>query len=416
MCCAVWTLLNQSISSSISANISFEVPRHVLVTNSSLCGFFTLTPTAPSEREEGGGGGEDVTGSEWRNSTESSVVFPVTLARQQSSPAVSAGRRRSLLDRSATATVTATVTATSPAGDSDSPPAPGHALHSHFVHYPLILRHIELYGVLDTKSINPLFATSLQPRDRAFLSSREEEVRGQDTAQVFSPLLWLDDLSIPAKHSFPLQHQPRPAPPPGQASGAPSEEPSPAAAAATSEPPQQTPHMSFAFQFAPTSLLYFGFKRVVQTNMRVIREVAGEDTLNELRYWLSEDRLFMMLCTQVVGWLHITFEYLAFRDDFQFFKVRSRSRTGAGNKYKLTLTAAMRLACAVSPYVCCAVLKCRGARASRASAPPRWSSSWPGRPSCCSTCRTRAPPGSCWSAFSRCPPPPRPPVVLTTNP
>lgn len=30
----------------------------------------------------------------------------------------------------------------------------------------------------------------------------------------------------------------------------------------------------------------------------------------------------MLLVTQAVGWLHILFEYLAFRDDLQFFQVR----------------------------------------------------------------------------------------------
>ena len=40
----------------------------------------------------------------------------------------------------------------------------------------------------------------------------------------------------------------------------------------------------------------------------------------------------MMLVTQVVGWLHITFEYLAFRDDLQFFKVGEKSRKSRGEE------------------------------------------------------------------------------------
>ena len=81
-------------------------------------------------------------------------------------------------------------------------------------------------------------------------------------------------------------------------------------------------HMSFEFQFVPTSLLYFSIKRVIQLTIHFLRESFGEEMLDEIRYMLSEDRLFLMGMTQVVGWLHIMFEYLAFRDDYQFFKVQ----------------------------------------------------------------------------------------------
>jgi hypothetical protein len=300
----VWALTNQSVSSVLAANVSFEVPKHVLHANATLCGFFMIAPAAPVPAP-----GEEEARGLWNNDTHADsdsllVVVPVTLA-QQRAPARSTGKRRHLLDTDRTGSST-----TSAASSSDS----AHSLHSPYLYYPLILRHVELYDVLDSRSIHPMAATSLQPRKRATDDTRGKWVDGMPPIQnYFNPLLWHDDLSIPAKHSFAL---PRKAPVKSSVD---------AADVSTDEKGMVDENpvvMSFEFQFTPTSLMYYSLKRVVQTNMRIIRDLVGEESLDELRYWLSEDRMFMMLATQVVGWLHIIFEYLAFRDDYQFFKVR----------------------------------------------------------------------------------------------
>jgi len=298
----VWTLANQSASRALAVNISFTVPRHVVASNSTLCGFFMLNPSPQLSRDEVGSGLRNSD-----NTSDTLVVFPVTLA-QQRVPSKPSTTRRSLLDSPVS----------SPSLSSSSSSTPTHSLHSPYLHYPVILRHVELYQVLDARSLNRVVVTNLpsRPREDIYISrSTEEHERGlhprRATERMFNPLLWLDDLSIPARHFFALR---------------PTTIGSSEVVVLGRGQEATGPVMSFEFQFTPTSLLYYNFKRLVQANMRLIRESLGEESLDELRYWLSEDRLFMMLVTQVVGWLHITFEYLAFCDDYQFFKGRKSYR------------------------------------------------------------------------------------------
>ena len=281
----MWTLLNQSVSSRVVANVSFTVPRHVIATNASLCGFLIFSPTPLSQRADADQDEDARKGKEEETVTlrdsSSTVMFRVTLAQQRAAP-TNRPQRRSLL-HAATPAAAPFSPALSP---STLAPTPSHSLHSPFLHYPVIVRHIELDGVLDGQSINPLFATSLPPRERGLFfatraSSKASGSSTEETQHVYSPLLWLDDLSIPAKHSFRL---PLAAPLVPAETETETETDTDASMEVSATPtlPALT-EMSFELHFAPTSLLYFGMKRLVQSNMRVLRQLAGEEAIDELR-------------------------------------------------------------------------------------------------------------------------------------
>jgi Cleft lip and palate transmembrane protein 1 (CLPTM1) len=65
------------------------------------------------------------------------------------------------------------------------------------------------------------------------------------------------------------------------------------------------------------------------------------DELDELRYFLQEERMYRFALTQVISYLHVWFDYLAFRDEIRFY----RGRTEASGVSPSTLLA--RLACSV---------------------------------------------------------------------
>lgn len=259
---SVWTLKNTSISEASTSNVSFVLPTSVQENEVSLCGYFVIEPS--------------LYGISSNMNANSAVVFPVSLAYFKAQDRIPS-KTRSLLNAEAGL------------ASSDRKLDSSTALHSPYVVHPLVLRYIELYSIMDANSLHPALSAPFQVRDRAMVSTR---VGGVTTDRVYSPLLWLDDLSIPSKHHLPLSSS----------------------------------NISFKFQFLPTSTLHYGIKRVVQANMNTIKQLGGEDILDEMRYWLSEDQLFYLLVTQVVGWLHILLEYLAFRDDYAFFKGRKSFR------------------------------------------------------------------------------------------
>ncbi|CAM9623773.1 unnamed protein product, partial [Ectocarpus fasciculatus] len=113
---------------------------------------------------------------------------------------------------------------------------------------------------------------------------------------MYDPVLWLDDLSITTRHYAPFKP-------------------------ATNE--SIVNEMQIELQVVPTAVIHYFGKKIVQLNMGMLKSMVNNDeALDELRYYLSEDKMLTMLLTQVIGWVHITLEYLAFQDDWKFFRGR----------------------------------------------------------------------------------------------
>ena len=57
---------------------------------------------------------------------------------------------------------------------------------------------------------------------------------------------------------------------------------------------------------------------------RTIRDAAGrggaDEVLDEIRYFLADERLYRFLWTQIISYLHVWFEYMAFADEIRFYR------------------------------------------------------------------------------------------------
>ncbi len=65
------------------------------------------------------------------------------------------------------------------------------------------------------------------------------------------------------------------------------------------------------------------------------------DELDEIRYFLQDERLYRFVITQIISYVHLTFDYLAFRDEIRFYRGR-KNLSGVS-----TSTAITRLVCSL---------------------------------------------------------------------
>ena len=65
--------------------------------------------------------------------------------------------------------------------------------------------------------------------------------------------------------------------------------------------------------------LLLSFKLVMTEALKTIKLVVGDAEAEEVKYWLSDDRIFRFFLTQLISMVHIVLEYLAFRGDWRFF-------------------------------------------------------------------------------------------------
>ena len=83
------------------------------------------------------------------------------------------------------------------------------------------------------------------------------------------------------------------------------------------------PDPQVSLRLAAESLGRFRVSRQVHLALRSAAAVLHEAELDELRYFMSEKRLFRFLLTQCIGLLHVWLEFLAFRNDVGFYAARS---------------------------------------------------------------------------------------------
>lgn len=79
------------------------------------------------------------------------------------------------------------------------------------------------------------------------------------------------------------------------------------------------PHPKMHLKFEPTSPIHFGFKRAMAAILDILQGFMKISEVEEIKYWMSDERLYRYFLTQIITWVHIALEYLAFRDDWSFF-------------------------------------------------------------------------------------------------
>lgn len=79
---------------------------------------------------------------------------------------------------------------------------------------------------------------------------------------------------------------------------------------------------SIDIHLSPASPLYFTLKSLLGHLIDMASKFVGENEAEELKYWLSEEKMYSLLLAQVIGFVSITLEYLAFAGDWKFFTGR----------------------------------------------------------------------------------------------
>ena len=84
-------------------------------------------------------------------------------------------------------------------------------------------------------------------------------------------------------------------------------------------PDTSKPAATLQLRYAPMSPLLLSFKLVMTEALKAIKMVVGDVEAEEVKFWLSDDRIFRFFLTQLISMVHIVLEYLAFRGDWGFF-------------------------------------------------------------------------------------------------
>jgi hypothetical protein len=111
-------------------------------------------------------------------------------------------------------------------------------------------------------------------------------------------------------------------------------------------PPQEDrPPVRLQIKFSSISPMVDSILRqlviALDTAEGILPGEGGGAELDELRYLLQDERLYRFALTQIISYIHVWFDYLAFRDEIRFYRGR-RNLSGVSVSTVLT-----RLACSV---------------------------------------------------------------------
>ena len=154
--------------------------------------------------------------------------------------------------------------------------------HLKFVAHPLILRQIQLFDPLPSPNLEYLM-------ERLPVRPYYDPFDRLTVKKTYDPILFVDDLSIVRGHYYEISKN------------------------------VSMPNPKLKFRYAPTSLIHYAFKKLMQRVLEKMEPFMQPDDLDELRWYMSEDRLYRYFMTQLVTFLHFIFEFLAFWDDWKFF-------------------------------------------------------------------------------------------------
>ena len=106
-------------------------------------------------------------------------------------------------------------------------------------------------------------------------------------------------------------------------------------------PEDEKPPISLQVKLGSLSPVFDSLNRQTHAAIEMAESALPGDEMDEIRYFLQDERLYRFLITQVISYLHLMFDYLAFRDEIQFYRGR-KNLSGVS-----TSTAITRLICSV---------------------------------------------------------------------
>lgn len=107
-------------------------------------------------------------------------------------------------------------------------------------------------------------------------------------------------------------------------------------------PPEDgKPPVQLQVKLSSLSPVMDSLNRQTHAAFETVETMLPGEELDEIRYFLQDERLYRFALTQVISYLHLTFDYLAFRDEIKFYRGR-KNLSGVS-----TSTAITRLICSV---------------------------------------------------------------------
>eukprot|EP01041_Mallomonas_annulata_P012423 gene12423-26130_t len=167
--------------------------------------------------------------------------------------------------------------------------------HWKFSSHPLILRYINFNNIILASNYLPYIDERLNIKYKNIQNNNHHQQQ-QLQQRVYSPILWIDEISLMRHHFIELSNN------------------------------MSTPNPEIKFQYVPVTTIYYAFKKFCMVFLHMGESFLAEPELDEIKWWLSDDKLFQLIITQAVSIIHITLELLAFQDDWRYFTGRKSYR------------------------------------------------------------------------------------------
>jgi len=290
----VWAARNQSVDEQVEAVVRVPVPSEVRTQGNFLNCWIVIAPTlvtlpTRSNGEVQGGGADE------------EQIRQDVLANERHQNYVNT--RRIVLDHR--------LTALRPASDGgkqkrnllqsqDDDASSPKQQHEEEEKMPLVQHWLYSYHALIIRYTHfgqTTLAHPFLPAVNQQLSTRYvRDVGGARNQAKYEPIVFVDDISLLKGHHVELSRN------------------------------TSMPSPLIKIRFSPTSSVHFAFKKTMSVIISILAEILAESELEEIKYWLSEERLLRYFLTQAITWIHILLEYLAFRDDWKFFVGRKTFR------------------------------------------------------------------------------------------
>jgi len=85
-------------------------------------------------------------------------------------------------------------------------------------------------------------------------------------------------------------------------------------------PPEDgKPPFQLKIKLSSLSPILDSLNRQTHTAFETIEKLLPGEELDEIRYFLQDERLYRFILTQIISYLHLTFDYPAFRDEIRFY-------------------------------------------------------------------------------------------------
>lgn len=107
------------------------------------------------------------------------------------------------------------------------------------------------------------------------------------------------------------------------------------------EQAQEKPPVTLRIQISSLSPIRDVINQQVTLALNMAESILSGSELDEFRYFLRDERLYRFLLTQVISFIHVWVDYLAFRDEVRFYKNKTNF---AGISVSSVLT---RLVCSI---------------------------------------------------------------------